>query len=417
MSVAMSRPRADAHAPSPPRKAGKMGKVKIRYFVTLPGAKGSRYFWQPSSELRVLGWRPQRLDDSRPVAIAEAEARNAEVEAWRRGDAPPPVASGQVKAPIAAMKPGSLGFVIAHYKTSRRFPKNEKTRRSYLQNIKVLEEWAGEAPVVAITPARVEKLYTKLFAKTESKAAAVVTMLRILLGHAMRMDPPLVKSNAAANPGLIGRAPSGRIWPVDAVDLFVEIADHLGHSSVGTAVMINHWLGQRQADILAMKPIAYRNGWFMVRQRKTDARVGIPHSPKVAARVELELQRQTDRWGANVVHPKLLIAEETGRPWKEDHFRHVFSEIRAAMAEEWPAFFLEDDNQVETAKLWYMHLRHTAVTELATAGCTPLEISGITGHTVKTIEQILSRYLVRTAGLASAATTKRLAAEQKRDGQ
>jgi len=282
----------------------------------------------------------------------------------------------------------------------------------------VLEDWAGEAPVVAITPARVEKLYERFRAKTPSKANAIITMLRILLGHAIHLG--LVTTNAAAKPGLIGVAPSGRIWPLDAVDLFVEIADRLGHGSVGTSVLINHWLGQRQGDILTMAPTAYRNGWFHVRQRKTDARVGIPHSPKVAARVELELRRQAARIedaDGKVAHLTLLICEQTGQPWQEDNFRHIFAAVRRSMAEEWPAFFQADDNQVETIGLQYLHLRHTAVTELAAAGATPPQIASITGHTVKTVDQILSRYLVRTEALARSATNLGLAADEGREGK
>lgn len=391
-----------------------MARVKIRYFVTLPGAKGPRYFWQPSSELRAQGWKPERLSDDRREAIGQAETRNLEVDAWRRGEAPPIVTSGQVKAPAGQVQAGTLGSVIQHYKASRFFPPAKKTQRAYLQNIKVLEDWGAQVPAAAITPKRVQVLYDRFRIKTPSKANAVVTMLRILLKHAMRME--LVRTNAAENPGLIGRPPTGRIWPADAVDLFVEVADRLGHGSVGTAVLINHWLGQRQGDILAMKPTAYRNGRFHVTQRKTGAKVGIKHSAKVEARVELELARQAariqdpDRKVANLT---LLICEQTGQPWKEDFFRHVFAQIRAAMAEEWPAFILADDNQVDTKGLLFMHLRHTAVTELAIAGCDAPQIHGITGHTVKTIEQILSRYLVRTADLADAATAKRTAAEEK----
>ena len=49
-----------------------------------------------------------------------------------------------------------------------------------------------------------------------------------------------------------------------------------------------------------------------------------------------------------------------------------------------------------------------AVTELAIAGCTTLQIAGVTGHTPKSVEQILTRYLVRTSDLAAAGIDKRL---------
>ncbi len=43
--------------------------------------------------------------------------------------------------------------------------------------------------------------------------------------------------------------------------------------------------------------------------------------------------------------------------------------------------------------------------------CTIPEIASISGHSLAAVEQILQRYLVRTANLAEAAFRKRLAAE------
>jgi hypothetical protein len=40
------------------------------------------------------------------------------------------------------------------------------------------------------------------------------------------------------------------------------------------------------------------------------------------------------------------------------------------------------------------------VTSLSEAGCTPQQIATITGHSLKTVLQILERYLARTRGLA-----------------
>jgi hypothetical protein len=41
------------------------------------------------------------------------------------------------------------------------------------------------------------------------------------------------------------------------------------------------------------------------------------------------------------------------------------------------------------------------------------EIAAITGHSLKTVDTILERYLVRTGTLAASAFQKRLAAEQQ----
>jgi hypothetical protein len=43
---------------------------------------------------------------------------------------------------------------------------------------------------------------------------------------------------------------------------------------------------------------------------------------------------------------------------------------------------------------------------LSEAGCTPQEIATITGHTLKSVAQILEHYLARTKPLAEAAIIK-----------
>jgi hypothetical protein len=56
--------------------------------------------------------------------------------------------------------------------------------------------------------------------------------------------------------------------------------------------------------------------------------------------------------------------------------------------------------------LHFHDLRGTAITMLAEAGCTPLEVAAITGHTFKHVTHILETYLSRTRRLADAAILK-----------
>ena len=57
----------------------------------------------------------------------------------------------------------------------------------------------------------------------------------------------------------------------------------------------------------------------------------------------------------------------------------------------------------QPVELHFHDLRGTAVTLLSEAGCTPQQIATITGHSLKTVHQILERYLARTRGLAEQA--------------
>jgi len=368
-----------------------MATLKIRYLTERPGKLGPRFFWQPSAALRRSGYDLVRLSDDRMTAMAEAEALNARLDA-DRSTAP-------------ARTAGRLGDIITLYRQSRFYPSNAKTRTSYEQNIRALAALADH-PIAAITPKMAEDLYIRLHRTTPSKARAVITMLRMLIAHAVREGVIESSPVLAISPAMKGADPTGIVWPQDALAMMVEAADRLGWPSVGTAMIIAHWLGQRQADILVMKRSDYRDGIFYITQSKTAARVAIPHSAAVQSRVDAQIRRQMVAIGS----VPLLICESTGRAWNEHHFRHVFAAIRRSVESEWKQFFLADGSSVATADLQFMHLRHTAVTELAIAGCSALQISGVTGHSIKSVEGILSRYLVRTSDLAASAMAKRSAA-------
>jgi hypothetical protein len=389
-----------------------VGKVKVRYFVERLLAGRTIFYWQPAQALRASGFRLQRLPDDRRKAIDQANALNEALDAWRNGAAIP-----GAPAPAELVQPKTLAWVIRGYKASRFYTGlRDRTKRSYDQNIDFLEAWGGDKRVAAITPQTVETLYTSLYVRTPSKAAAVITMLRILLEAARRQN--LVTENAASKAGIKGSKPSGRIWPREAVRLFAEAADTVGWHSVGTAVVLNHWLGQREADILELPRSAIGNGRITILQSKTGARVSIPDNPIVRARIEAELGRQEARAaaarsaGATPLPPAtFLVCESTGLPWTEHYFRHVFADIRTALAKEHPTIAHADGTPTETATLLMMHLRHTAVTEMAVAGCTALQISGVTGHTIASVNLILSRYMSLTEELADSAVARRLAYE------
>jgi hypothetical protein len=63
-------------------------------------------------------------------------------------------------------------------------------------------------------------------------------------------------------------------------------------------------------------------------------------------------------------------------------------------------------NMDKPARLHFHDLRGTTVTLLSEAGCTPQQIASITGHSLRTVSQILEHYLARTRGLAEEAIAK-----------
>jgi hypothetical protein len=391
-----------------------MATIKVRYLVRKPGKfGGDRWFWQPSGELRAQGWQPTRLPDDEAQAVAAAQARNQAVDAWRRGEAHP-AAPASTRRKRAAAAPGSVDDLVARYKASRFYAGDAlapKTRKFYDWCLAIVSDWCGDAPARSITPALVQEFYAR-HATTPAKAAALVRVLRLVFEAGRLLG--LVASNPAINPAISHkRRTDPRLWEPADVAALVAAADRLGWRSVGTAVLLNEWMGQRQGDVLRLPRWELADGALVFRQGKTKRQVALPIDlvPHLVARLQAEAARP----GAvqHVAH--LLVHDRTGEAWAEDSFRHAFAEVRAAAAAGLPATADQPALAARpgVAGLWFMWLRHTAVTRLNEAGCDALTIASITGHTPKGVDAILgNHYLVRTAASARRAFKARLAAEQ-----
>lgn len=455
-----------------------MAEFKVRYLVVKAGRRHGelpRYFWQPSAVLRKLGFEARRVPDNwrevkdarelEAAAIAEAQELNADLDRRR------PELEGA--AAVTRRRPASSGArtvnaLVDLYKKSEDYADlAPATRRGYDQCLERVSLWAGDAPVRVVTAKRVQVLKKNMRA-TPSFANAVIRVLRLLLEFGIREEWLVV--NAARKPKLLGTDPSGLCWPRAAVDLFVAAADRLERWSIGTAVLVDEWIGQREGDVLRLpRRLVQRNldGTVTLRQRKGGVAVSLPIGavPRLVGRCEEELARLEARFKDAAVQPAtLIVSEATGQPYKEDYFRHEFARVRLAMADgmraaagfrkladgSWwsdevaarldnlakkeqraamaaaarraAAFEVDylmpgrDSEDPEAFLLYvedlqFMHLRHTAVTRLAEAECSDELISVITGHSLASIKTILKRYLVRTRKLATLAFQKRLAAE------
>lgn len=407
-------------------------KIKVPYLVTKPGANGTRYFWQPSTDLRKLGWKSERLRnaDGSPAttldeAVALAKARNEQLDAWRKGGQAPAV-DVPAPAPVQEVQPGSVAHIIRLYKASPRFvTRAEKTRYEYGLNLEIIEQWAGKAPVKAITRELVQQYYQALWdTGKHAKANAVLRVLRLLLKFAW--DNGFTTHNAAEKPGMITLQPRLRIWSEAEIDTFVAAADAAGWPSVGDAVVWGCYLGQRQGDLLKLLEIQVQPdvaGRLRVRRRqnKTGAYIDIPLHPRLKARYEAAQER---RRSLGVTAPTILWNEATRKAWNADTFRHTFTEIRSVAAQLVPSLAagavigpLPADTWPQgapPADAWFMDTRDTAVTMLAEAGCTVPEICAITGHDEDSAYKILKHYMALNGAMADAAIGKLLAYEEQK---
>ena len=410
-----------------------MSKIRIRHLIARRNRDGSsRWYWQPSAELRAAGWQTRRLARNAPphraemAAIEEAQDINKQVDDWR--------ADTDTARPDDAARPpaGSLAALISAYRASEEFTDlAPKTAKDYSRYLEMLIFWAGRRQVASFTPKQVKDLWRGLKDDKPVAAHMLITVARLVFEYGRREDwldtNPAVKLKLKRHRK---RRQEGDLWSRADVDIFVATADAMGWHSQGSAVLLDEWLGQRQSDIRGL-PRPSAAGDFVFNQNKTGATAVLPTEavPHLTRRVAAEIAGQEARGVVTIPGTPLLLCETTGQPWKEDHFRHVFAAIRAVAAlraarkafrdarhagDGWTA--ARDAARAEQERFLtrkFMLLRHTAVTRLAEAGCANAEIAAITRHSLKAVETILEIYLVRTRKMAAGAFAKRV--EQERN--
>lgn len=431
-----------------------MATIKVRFLVKLRGRQGGlpRYYWQPSTPLRALGYANRRIPADfdkfidpaalEGAAIAAATRLNAAVDADQRQRAAA-IVVGEAGSRVVVLPPRprrTVGALIDLYRAAPEWRDlRPRTRIGYNQCLDRIAEWAkaedgtlGAAPVASVSPKR-WKYFLHTLDRTPAMRNAVGRMGSILFGFGVSEDWLTV--NPAAHMGLAEPPALAPIWPRDAVPHFVATADKMGLYSIGTAIVLNEWLGQREADILRMPPQVFRQGMLMLRQAKTAASAPLPVSviPHLEQRLQEELARgraRAERLGLPAATTILTcdgvglphLQRAVGKPWKGDHFRHAFDRVRAEAALTRPTFALDylrpgrdmtdhDAFEVKTVELIFMRLRHTAITRLAESSCTKEEIASVTRHSLATVDKVMKYYLVSTATIATHAFEKRARAE------
>lgn len=369
-----------------------MAKVSIRYLVTRKNSDGTaRHYWQPDSSLRASNWKMTRLSDAWHEAVQQAEEINKSVDNWRAGNLESPTNH----------KPGSMDALIADYRNSRRFAElRPGTKRDYNTYLDMIAQWAGEAPARVIDAPMVQDLYEKNRKAHPRKAAYLIQVLRLLFTHAERAGFIPKNSNPATKPGMSYQAPKATLWTPDQVTHFVATADSMpfDYFSIGTAVMLNEWLGQRRGDIVRLQDAAYRNGTIHIAQSKTSAEVALPVD--MVPHLKARLEEQVTRNRARACSSSQLIQQAAGGAYTADGFMSAFECVRREATKTMP----------DMEKQIFKNLRHTAVTRLAEAGCEVPLIAAVTGHSFQTCQDIIDRYNIRTTAMARQAFARRLAA-------
>jgi integrase len=148
--------------------------------------------------------------------------------------------------------------------------------------------------------------------------------------------------------------------------------------------------GLRQGDLRKLPWSAYDGKaitWRVTKRRKGDAGVKLTIPCLTVLRSLLD---SLPRRGP------LIFTTATGGAWQKRYVARHFETARAEAAKALP----------EVADLHFHDTRGTAITMLAEAGASVPEIAAITGHSYRTINSILEKYLPRTRHLAEMAIAK-----------
>ena len=180
------------------------------------------------------------------------------------------------------------------------------------------------------------------------------------------------------------------IWLPEHIAAFMKIAP----IELQQALLLALHTGQREGDLLRLPWSAYDGKTIRLRQGKS--RRGQRLGPTIEIPCTAALRRMLD--GMERTSP-LILSTRTGRSFKKRYFSQVWNRVMKKAALE--TVTLPDI--AEPVTLHFHDLRGTTVTLLSEAECTPQQIGTITGHSLKTVHQILERYLARTRGLAEQA--------------
>ena len=344
-------------------------------------------------------------------------------------------------------EPRMKGNAVVQGRKHRR-PLSANTIANYKKGAKRIEELDGSniwhTPAIAMTPIVMAGVFDRIeikhgLASARGTRSAVSAMFSWAMANGHHKGQHPVKAMEQTMPLPEARIRFGMLAEMQHL---VAAADALGRPEIGDSIMLGLWTGQRQNDRLALVEEQQTDEGIVFRQHKkrNAANPGgqpllIPPAPPLRARLNAIRQRRRD-WA--VTYPQLVVDERARGPFKRDWYVKTFARVRDFAAT--GKAYARDEHGHKTKRLVDARheitgevvtiepmpsladfrdqdLRDTAVTWLALASCTVPQIASITGHSLKTIEQVLKHYLGMHPELARSAIARLVAwHEEKEEG-
>lgn len=400
-----------------------MAKIKINvpYFVWRDG----RPRWNPGPKLRDAGWRGRDLKDALgqylPLEAALQAARNlnAEVAAGGKGKTPASRAGETVgdllrayfaSAAFERLQPNTQTDyrIKANVVLYERRSKSEAQRRKPNTKVEPMLTLFATAPARTIGKPETLGFYEGLL--REGRSIGVARGAIMVLSAAYQWGSTSPDWRLKENPCQKLRLPSPearlRVASVEEIRALVAAADAMGRPSIGDAIYLGLFTGQREADILHLvepfgtnRPMSERAAagepiHFL--QRKTKARVDVYVAPQLVVRLAAADKRKR---ALDVVPSAIVVSEITRDAYPSaDNFRKLYAKVRALAIKGDEKEGLKPCPSL--ASFNFQDLRDTCVTWLARAGADLKEIASITGHSLRGIHTIMKHYLALDGAMA-----------------
>lgn len=222
--------------------------------------------------------------------------------------------------------------------------------------------------------------------------------------------------------------PDGRVVLIDFDEFtaLVGAADAMDRASIGDAIYLGLFTGQRQTDRLALKDEGLVNGRRQFRQSKTGMLCEIKEAPQLAARLaaaRLRVAKLKLKLGLDKMPETIVVDERIGGQYNEHTYRHLFAEIRELAIKghgdvpPCPSLAFINEGTGAPDFKHDQDLRDTCVIMLDRAGNDLLSICDVTGHSYQSAQTIMKHYRARNAARADAAIDKLVAfISKRRDG-
>jgi integrase len=355
-----------------------------------------------------------KLKGVRPVRTKNKAGKMVEYWYYGRG-------KGAVSLPG---QPGSAEFMAAYYEASKgraqakgaqitlssvltRFKGTveftglkPRTKEDYIKHIDRIGDKFGSMPVTLFRQTNAKKINglfldwkDKLAAKSVRQADYAMVVLNRVLNIASQRG--WIEVNPIETVKRTYKASRQHIlWEREELTNYYATApEHLI-----LPILIAEWTGQRQGDILKMRLSKtdglapwYDGTYIFLRSGKTDSFIRVRAMAKLKEALDREVERAlAETPEQNRRRDGYILVNSDGVPWTEDGFRSSFGKTKGKVK----------------GKTFH-DLRGTAITRLAMAGCNELEVAAITGHSPKTVSEIMrAHYLGADAERAEIAIQK-----------